>query len=178
MAYHYNDRRLSHEHDYNRNLARRFVRDSRHSNHPTQCIVNEGRMIVDDRTFKHSNAIIYNAPGSTLRLYSPESRPKNPFTAVERTPPPPPPPPAPAAALAPRPQNYLPPAPTSPWWWAPQAPELHTCRNCLQRRQLYYKGYCYSCAALRFNPSRQLEWRAPPDRRVSFAPETRLAKWR
>ncbi|KAI4859191.1 hypothetical protein F4820DRAFT_440596 [Hypoxylon rubiginosum] len=155
MAHYYDSHHLSHDHDhnYNRNLARRFSRDARHSTHPTQYIVNEGKMIVDERTLKHTNAIIYNAPGSTLRLSSPKP---NPF--------------APAVHHH---NSYLYPQASSSW--SSTGLPIQTCRNCLQRREIYYKGYCHNCASLRLNATYQ---RIRDDRRVAFAPDRRMVAWR
>ncbi|KAI1770239.1 hypothetical protein F4818DRAFT_433886 [Hypoxylon cercidicola] len=158
MAHHYHSRHWSHEQDYNRNLASRFSRDARHSGHPTQYIVNEGKMIVDEQTLKHSNAIIYNAPEATLRLSS-KSKP-NPFTPQEH-------------------HQYgsyhYPPASS---WWAPTSLSVHTCRNCLQRREIYHAGYCHNCAAYRLVLPYQTDRRVRDDRRVTFASDRRQLKWR
>ncbi|KAI0009622.1 hypothetical protein F4779DRAFT_361736 [Xylariaceae sp. FL0662B] len=66
MSYHYSNHR--HNHDNVHHLAQRFSREARYSHHPTQYIVNDGRMIIDEKALHYSNAVIYNAPGSTMWL--------------------------------------------------------------------------------------------------------------
>ncbi|KAI1419497.1 hypothetical protein F5Y12DRAFT_789017 [Xylaria sp. FL1777] len=58
-------------------LAHQIGRDLRHSHRPTRYIVNEGKLVIDERSFEdryrsssssssRSNTVIYNAPGSTM----------------------------------------------------------------------------------------------------------------
>jgi hypothetical protein len=55
-------------------LAHHIGRDLRHSHRPTRYIINEGKLVIDERTLDYrdgsnssrSNTIIYNAPGSTM----------------------------------------------------------------------------------------------------------------
>ncbi|KAI1630788.1 hypothetical protein F4809DRAFT_635281 [Biscogniauxia mediterranea] len=49
-------------------LAYNVTRYSRDRGHPAQLIVNEGNLVLDDRTFRRSNTVLYNGPGSTIRL--------------------------------------------------------------------------------------------------------------
>ncbi|KAI1357578.1 hypothetical protein F5Y08DRAFT_324020 [Xylaria arbuscula] len=68
----------SHHHDrYYKDgyeLAHHIGRDLRHSHRPLRYIVNEGKLIIDERSFEdryqssnyRSNTIIYNSPGSTM----------------------------------------------------------------------------------------------------------------
>ncbi len=65
-SYYYNIR--EHDHGLAHDLARQLSHETRHSAHPTQYIVNRGKMTMDDRSFRHSNAFIYNTPGSSLRI--------------------------------------------------------------------------------------------------------------
>ncbi|KAH8668803.1 hypothetical protein BX600DRAFT_263299 [Xylariales sp. PMI_506] len=68
--YHYNGK------DYNQELEllRRINRDiSRHSSHrPTACIVNDGSLVVHERTLQNhdANTIIHNRRGSTMWVQS------------------------------------------------------------------------------------------------------------
>ncbi|OTA55090.1 hypothetical protein K449DRAFT_469069 [Hypoxylon sp. EC38] len=62
MPYYYDNHHWN-NHDLTRQLAHRLSRESRYTGHPTQYIVNEGRMTVDNKVLRHSNAVIYNAPG-------------------------------------------------------------------------------------------------------------------
>ncbi|XXH01455.1 hypothetical protein Hte_007815 [Hypoxylon texense] len=155
MPHYHDSHHWSHDHDhnYNRNLALRFSRDTRHNAHPTHCIVNEGRMVVDEQTLKRNNTVIYNAPGSTLRLSSPKP---NPFVPVHH-------------------YNNAYHYPQATSWWSSTGLPIHTCRNCLQRREIYYKGYCHTCASLRLNADYQ---RVRDNRRVAYAPDRRMVGWR
>ncbi|KAI0382535.1 hypothetical protein F5Y04DRAFT_252873 [Hypomontagnella monticulosa] len=145
MAYHYNTR--NENHDLARNLAHRIQRDSRYGGHPTQYIVNEGRMVVDQRTLRHHNAVIYNAPGSTLR-FAQSSTParKSKYDSYHTS------------------GSYWPTTTTT-------APPLHMCRGCGQR-ETYYGGFCHDCTSLwysqrdrdnrylaRASDRKYLEWR-------------------
>ncbi|KAI1397976.1 hypothetical protein F4819DRAFT_470269 [Hypoxylon fuscum] len=155
MPYNY-DSYHGHHHNPNRDLAQRFGRESRHSSHPTQYIVNEGKMIVDQRTLRHTNAIIYNAPGSTMRLVPSKPVPKAKHNSF-----------------------YYP--PTSPWW--DTTTSIHTCRGCLQRRELYSGagGYCRDCTALRLGPPYQAEryrLQGRNDWHPAYMPERRQLGWR
>lgn len=49
------------------------IRGTRHSHRPTNYIVNDGHLIVDERSTKHNNTVIYNARGSTMWV-NPASR--------------------------------------------------------------------------------------------------------
>ncbi|KAI0454635.1 hypothetical protein F5B21DRAFT_229287 [Xylaria acuta] len=60
-------------------LAHHLGRDLRHSHRPTKYIINEGKLVMDERTFEgrhqssstnhnKSNTVIYNAPGSTMYI--------------------------------------------------------------------------------------------------------------
>ncbi|KAI6081327.1 hypothetical protein F4821DRAFT_265014 [Hypoxylon rubiginosum] len=155
MPHHYDSRHWNHEHDYNRNLASRFSRDARHSTHPTINIVNEGKLVVDERTLRNTNAVIYNSSRATLRLTAPKPTP-NPF-----------------ASEVYNYNSYHYPQNTT--WWGPSGLQIHTCRSCLQRREIYYAGYCHHCASIRYSAPYQ---RVRDDRRVAFAPERRQLGWR
>jgi hypothetical protein len=72
-SYHYDSHHHHHKRGYE--LAQHLGRDLQHSNRPTRYIVNDGKLILDDRSFDNyygsgstskSNTVIYNAPGSTL----------------------------------------------------------------------------------------------------------------
>ncbi|KAI1207597.1 uncharacterized protein F4807DRAFT_433900 [Annulohypoxylon truncatum] len=117
-------------HDLTRNLAQRLSRDSRHSGHATQYIVNEGRMVVDQKTLRHSNAVIYNAPGSTLRLV-PSMR--APYSSTSHT------------------THYV---PESPWWTTSSS--IRRCHGCYEHREIYYGNYCHKCTSIqRVSPPRE-----------------------
>lgn len=70
-SYYYNDRR--HTKDAYE-IAHHITRDLRHSHRPTQYIINEGKLVIDERSLEdrdrssssRSNTVIYNAPGSTM----------------------------------------------------------------------------------------------------------------
>ncbi|KAI1195375.1 hypothetical protein F5X97DRAFT_246787 [Nemania serpens] len=58
-------------------LAHHIGRDLRQSHRPTRYIINEGKLVIDERTLEDrdrsgsgssSNTIIYNAPGATMRI--------------------------------------------------------------------------------------------------------------
>ncbi|KAI1171871.1 hypothetical protein F4777DRAFT_30911 [Nemania sp. FL0916] len=76
MGSYYRDRYHSHHHKDGYDLAHHLIRDLRHSHRPTQYIINEGKLTVDAQTFENfnhssghkSNTIIYNSPGSELRI--------------------------------------------------------------------------------------------------------------
>ncbi|TGJ82336.1 hypothetical protein E0Z10_g6456 [Xylaria hypoxylon] len=67
-----------HHHKDGYELAHHIRRDLRHSHRPTRFIVNEGKLIIDERSFddrdrsssSRSNTVIYNAPGSTMWIES------------------------------------------------------------------------------------------------------------
>ncbi|KAI1102119.1 hypothetical protein F4804DRAFT_277028 [Jackrogersella minutella] len=65
MACCYTDRDQRYNSEATRDLAYRISRESRY---PTHYIMNEGRVVLDRKILKHNNAIIYNAPGSSLRV--------------------------------------------------------------------------------------------------------------
>ncbi|KAI1768489.1 hypothetical protein GGR53DRAFT_478296 [Hypoxylon sp. FL1150] len=155
MAQYYNSRHWSHEHDYNRNLASRFSRDARHSSYPTINIVNEGKLVVDERTLRNTNAVIYNSERATLRLSAPKPT-ANPF----------------APEVYHYNSYYYPQQAAT--WWGPSGLPIHTCRSCRQRREIYYAGYCHYCAAIRYSAPNQ---RVHDDRRVAFAQQRQLG-WR
>ncbi|KAJ2986001.1 hypothetical protein NUW58_g5240 [Xylaria curta] len=70
MATYYHDRH--HKDGYQ--LAHHLGRDLQHSHRPTRYIINEGKLVMDERSFENrnrssnsrSNTIVYNAPGSTM----------------------------------------------------------------------------------------------------------------
>ncbi|KAI0399967.1 hypothetical protein F4802DRAFT_527324 [Xylaria palmicola] len=82
MPSYYHDRR--HRDGYE--LAHHIERDLRHSHRPTRYIVNEGKLIIDERSLEardhhhhrdhyrssssRANTVIYNAPGSTMWIES------------------------------------------------------------------------------------------------------------
>ena len=73
MPYYINNNYYHHRghHSYgssNHELAERFAHETRYSHRPTQYIVNNGHLVVDDRSARHSDAVIYNARGSTMWL--------------------------------------------------------------------------------------------------------------
>ncbi|KAI1139202.1 hypothetical protein F5Y05DRAFT_381117 [Hypoxylon sp. FL0543] len=148
MPYYYDDHHDNH--DLTRQLAHHLSRESRYTGHPTQYIVNEGRMFVDRKTLQHSNAVIYNAPGSSLRVSPSRS------TSTTRT----------------RSTSYY--APKSSW-----SPSIHTCRGCLERREIYFEGYCHDCNSLRLvsSPRESYRLRDRDYRYLARAPERRMVGW-
>ncbi|KAJ8119760.1 hypothetical protein ONZ43_g3360 [Nemania bipapillata] len=70
-SYYYKDRHHSKD---GYEIAHHITRELRHSHRPTQCIINEGKLIIDERSLEdrdrssssRSNTVIYNAPGSTM----------------------------------------------------------------------------------------------------------------
>ncbi|KAI1276246.1 hypothetical protein F5Y07DRAFT_137965 [Xylaria sp. FL0933] len=72
--YHDRDHHHHHHHKDGYELAHNIGRELRHSHRPTRYIVNEGKLIIDERSFEdrdrssssRSNTVIYNAPGSTM----------------------------------------------------------------------------------------------------------------
>lgn len=75
MPSYYHDR--PHKDGYE--LAQRIRHDLRYSHRPTQYIINEGKLVVNERTLEcrdrdtnsRPNTIIYNAPGSTMYVEKP-----------------------------------------------------------------------------------------------------------
>ncbi|KAI2603738.1 hypothetical protein GGR54DRAFT_455895 [Hypoxylon sp. NC1633] len=169
MAYHYDTRHRTQ--DLTRDWADRASRDARHGGQPMQYIVNAGRMTIDERTLRRTSTIIYNAPGSSLRI-TPSAKASISAT-VQRNPNP-----------NPNPHHHHSPA---QWWTtaAAAAPvATHTCRGCYERRELYYGGYCHECAALRAVYPREAiahahahRRRDRDDRHLTHAPERRLLAW-
>ncbi|KAI0427589.1 hypothetical protein F5Y09DRAFT_27799 [Xylaria sp. FL1042] len=86
MPTYYYDRDRHHKDGYE--LAHNIGRDLRHSHRPMRYIVNEGKLIIDERSFEdrdrssssRSNTVIYNAPGSTMWI---ENRNKGSSHSVE-----------------------------------------------------------------------------------------------
>ncbi|OTB12275.1 hypothetical protein K445DRAFT_25847 [Daldinia sp. EC12] len=153
MAHYYDHH---HEgHNQAQNLANRFTRETRHSDYPTQYIVNEGKMIVHERSLKQSNAIIYNAPGSTLRFVPSKS----------------------ATSAKPKHNSNHPPES----YWRTTAPPIYMCHGC-RRRQIYYGDYCHDCTALRSTAAakkknKQQEKERRQELHLTWAPDDKLIEW-
>ncbi|OTA83393.1 hypothetical protein M434DRAFT_400687 [Hypoxylon sp. CO27-5] len=149
MPYYYDNHHWN-NHDLTRQLAHRLSRESRYTGHPTQYIVNEGRMTVDNKVLRHSNAVIYNAPGSSLRL-SPSRQ-----TSTMRS----------------RSTSYY--VPDSSW-----SSSIHTCRGCHERREIYFGGYCHDCNSMRLvsSPRESYRQRYHDYRYLAPAPERRSLGW-
>lgn len=65
MPYYYDTNYKDHTHGHD--LVKRIYREvPRHSHHPTQYIVNDGKLIIEDQSLRNSNSVIYNSPGSTM----------------------------------------------------------------------------------------------------------------
>ncbi|OTB02011.1 hypothetical protein M426DRAFT_323083 [Hypoxylon sp. CI-4A] len=150
--YYYDDHKW--DRDLSRDLAHRFSRDVRTASHPTQYIVNEGKMIVDDQTLRHSNAVIYNAPGSTLRFAPSKPTPSKKVRFNSH--------------LAPEHSKLA------------TAPPIYTCRGCFERRELYYRGYCHDCTSMRLvsAPKETFKLRDRQDRQIERVPDRKLVGWR
>ncbi|KAI3325515.1 hypothetical protein HD806DRAFT_490513 [Xylariaceae sp. AK1471] len=69
-------------------LAQNIGRDLRHSHRPTRYIINEGKLVIDERSFDNHyrssgsssssnkpNTIIYNAPGSSMWIEHAKEKP-------------------------------------------------------------------------------------------------------
>ncbi|KAI1439935.1 hypothetical protein F5Y02DRAFT_404373 [Annulohypoxylon stygium] len=153
MACHYD--RHYWNHDLTRNLAHRLSRDSRHSGHATQYIVNEGRMIVDQKTLRHSNAVIYNAPGSTLR-FVPSTHTYHSVTSHS---------------------SHYEPEPH----WSSTSLWIRQCRGCCKYREIYYGNYCHECTSIQrvTLPHRERNLLADCEyRHLPPAPERKRVGWR
>ncbi|KAI2471614.1 hypothetical protein F4781DRAFT_386809, partial [Annulohypoxylon bovei var. microspora] len=152
MAYYYDDHYWNH--DLTRNLAHRLSRESRHSGHTTQYIVNEGRMVVNEKTLRHSNAVIYNAPGSSLR-FAPSRHTS--YSSIRHS------------------SHY---APESSSWTT--SPSTSVCRGCYEHRELYYGNYCHKCTSIRQVswPNESYRLRDREYRYITRAPERKLVTWR
>ncbi|KAI1377908.1 hypothetical protein F4677DRAFT_29918 [Hypoxylon crocopeplum] len=151
MAYYYD-----HHHrgqDLTRDWAHRVSQDARHNSQPSQYIVNEGRMRIDERTLRHSNAIIYNAPGSSLRI--------SPSMTV-------------SSAKTKHSTYYAQP---STWWTS--GTSAHTCHGCYKWRELYYGDYCHECSSIRQVAAAKDRHRLRDrdDRYLTYTPERRLLGW-
>ncbi|KAH8201388.1 hypothetical protein TruAng_004471 [Truncatella angustata] len=58
-------------HTYGDDAVKRYYRETpRHSHHPTQYIYNDGRLVIDDKSLRNNNSVIYNRPGSTMWVQS------------------------------------------------------------------------------------------------------------
>lgn len=101
-------------------LVRKIYREvPRHSQYPTQYIVNDGTLVIDDMSLQNTNSIIYNARGSTMWV-QPSSHSHSH-----------------SSAYSPSWHNY-----------SPASLRLHTCRGCSHRRELS-GGYCHECISAR-----------------------------
>ncbi|KAI3339419.1 hypothetical protein F4824DRAFT_455333 [Ustulina deusta] len=73
-----------HHHKDGYELAHQIGRDLRHSHRPTRYVINEGKLIIDERSFEdrdrsssnRSNTVIYNAPGSTMWIEKRDNAPR------------------------------------------------------------------------------------------------------
>ncbi|KAL7619554.1 hypothetical protein AAE478_010094 [Parahypoxylon ruwenzoriense] len=131
---------------------------SKSHHYPTQYIINDGSMTVHERALRHSNAVIYNAPGSSLQLVSSPPKP----TSTDK-----------------HHNHHTYHAP--PGYYSERAttrtitsPPIQTCHGCLEQREMYSGGYCYDCSSGRLE--RRLKDRqgrhTPPE------PEKKLLGWR
>lgn len=137
MSYH-NHHHYPHSHY---DVAERLVRENRHSHRPTRYIVNDGNLILDEKTIRHGNTVIYNSRGSAMWL-NPSGRHA-----------------APPAPIVYQPYH-------SSWAYGVASP---SCRGCYERRELHSSGYCRDCHSIRYYRSdrrllgtperRQLTWR-------------------
>ncbi|KAI8964156.1 hypothetical protein F5Y11DRAFT_316779 [Daldinia sp. FL1419] len=152
---HYYDHHYNHYHSQACDLANRFTRETRHSEYPTKYIVNEGKMIVHERSLKQSNAVIYNAPGSTLRFI--------PSKQASDT----------------KAQHH--PRHDSESYWRMTAPLMDMCHGC-RRRQTYFGDYCHDCTAVQLTagPTRNSQRRRENREQLhlTWAPNSKLIEWR
>ncbi|KAI1122326.1 hypothetical protein F5Y10DRAFT_76753 [Nemania abortiva] len=144
---HYNDRHHSKD---GYELAHHVGRELRHSHRPTKYIINEGKLIIDERSFEDhrdrssssgggkSNTVIYNAPGSTMWI---EKRRDDHHRSHSHS-------------------------------------HYSECRGCFRRADRYYDGYCSDCITLRYESPRRHEIITVNDRRLLDYPERRAIGWR
>ncbi|KAH9905795.1 hypothetical protein F4778DRAFT_727512 [Xylariomycetidae sp. FL2044] len=165
MSYHYTHR------DENRELALRFGREvhrghshgshHHHAHYPTCYIVNDGKMIADDKALKHSNTIIYNSPGSTLWI-QPSSSDKN---NNERR------------SSSSSSSSAIVYEPRTSYYSSSSHHHTPTCRGCHERRSLYFGSYCRDCVSDRLDSNRRYDT-LRETRRVIEIPERRAVGWR
>ncbi|KAI0886888.1 uncharacterized protein GGS22DRAFT_158925 [Annulohypoxylon maeteangense] len=125
MPCYYDDHYWSHS--PSRNLAHRFSlsREHRHSGYGTQYyIVNEGKVVIDKHGLKDSEAVIYNAPGSSLRFSDKYAYPRRSSLSITR-----------------RSSHY-----ESPMWSSYSS--TRRCHGCYEHRELYYGNYCHDCTSM------------------------------
>jgi hypothetical protein len=117
-----------------REVPRRSVR-------PTQYIVNDGTLVIDDKSLRHTNSVIYNRPGSTLIVQPGGSR----YT------------PLPNCSCNP-PCRWRCTASTTTTCWTTT---VHTCRGCSEKRQLWggYCRYCIDARTIRYREPRLITYR-------------------
>lgn len=143
--YHYSHR----DYNYSGELVRDIYREApRHSQYPTQYIVNNGTLMINDKSLRNTNSIIYNSYGSTIWV-EPSSHSRHSHHAHHSH----------------RPHYYSLSAPSN----------LHTCRGCHHRRELS-GGYCHDCINARLRP--RIVEVIRDDRRLVGAPERRMIEYR
>lgn len=106
-------------------LVKKLVREMPHNHHPTQYIVNDGTLIIDDKSLRNTNSVIYNRPGSTLVVQTAKGTHGTHQTLSYCTCNPP--------------CRYYCASSHSSW-----TTNVHTCSGCSQKRQLL-GGYCRYC---------------------------------
>lgn len=113
MAYYHTSHK---DYTYGDDLVKKIYREvPRYSHHPTQYIVNDGTLIIDDKSLRHNNSVIYNRPGSTMWV-QPTSTHQWSSNSTD-------------------PYRY---------GYSTTSSSLHTCRGCYHRRELT-GGYCRDC---------------------------------
>ncbi|KAI1455136.1 hypothetical protein F4805DRAFT_460068 [Annulohypoxylon moriforme] len=142
-------------HDLTRSLARSLTRESRYTGHPTQYIVNDGRMTIERGALRNSNAVIYNSTNSDLRLIP--SRHSSSYSYTRST------------------SHY---SPERHHWSSSST--YHRCRGCGEYREIYYGSYCHECTSIKRVTSSPRERYLLDDyeyRYIPRVPEKRRVSW-
>ncbi|KAI2624437.1 hypothetical protein GGS21DRAFT_320129 [Xylaria nigripes] len=148
-----------HDHDHRHRkegyeLAHHLSQELHHSARPTRYIINEGKLILSERSLdRHhrpkSNTIIYNSPGSTMWVQQSTHHHRHEIEAPH--------------------QNHH-----HQHHHQHQHPE---CRGCFRRRELYHGGYCADCVSARAKNAQRHELVTAGNRRVLEYPERKAIAW-
>lgn len=159
MAYHYDHH---HQGDYRHSddLVKHLHREIPHHSHrPVQYIVNDGKLIIDEKSLRHStnNTLIYNRPGSTMWVQPRTSSGHHHHHH---------------SSSSSRVETYQRP---STYW---QTSSTHACRGCQSLRSLY-GGYCRECIEVKMVRPREPRVDIIRDaRRLLSLPDRRLIEYR
>jgi hypothetical protein len=156
MSYYHDSPYYDHHH-HSYQYPSRGSRESRHSHRSKGYIVNQGQLIIDEKTLRNTNAVIYNAPGSTMYLEPAKRRSYH--TSVTHSP-------YHSSTSSRLAQLDL------------ALPTISTCHGCYERREMRYGDYCRDCASnLLHRPSSKRAGYLVDDRRVLDYPERRRIGW-